>query len=46
MPRWKAWVRRPCGLIKRDKCEAQAIIVTLHNCLLKVGNVLRPVLLK
>ncbi len=40
MPSWKAWVQRPCGLIKIDRCEAQANKVRLYNCLLKVDNVL------
>ncbi len=36
----KAWVQRPCGLIKRERGEAQALKVTLQNCLLKVNKVL------
>ncbi len=38
MASWKFWVQRPSGLITRGG-EAQALIVKLWNCLLKVQNV-------
>ncbi len=43
MPRWKAWVERPSGLIKRrmGKSEAHVRAVGLHNSLMRVENVLR-----
>ncbi len=39
MPSWKAWVQRPSGFVKSETGEAQALKVSLQNCLLKVENV-------